>query len=53
VIACGGVSGVTGANAVYSHTVPLGDVSGGSYVCAVVTGYDGRDRVGATAFRTQ
>ncbi|SFW87836.1 S53 family peptidase [Amycolatopsis australiensis] len=53
VYALGGVSGVTGANTVYSHTSSLYDVSGGSngscgggYLCTAVTGYDGPTGLG-------
>ena len=53
VYALGGVSGVGGANTVYSHTSSLYDVSGGSngscggtYLCTAVTGYDGPTGLG-------
>jgi hypothetical protein len=52
----GGVSGVAGANTVYSHTSSLNDVSGGSngscggsYLCTAVTGYDGPTGLGTPA----
>ncbi|WP_020640243.1 hypothetical protein [Amycolatopsis balhimycina] len=51
--ALGGVTGVTGANTVYSPTSSLCDVSGGSngscggsYLCTAVTGYDGLTALG-------
>ncbi|MEV6832809.1 peptidase S8 [Amycolatopsis sp. NPDC051102] len=56
VYALGGVSGVSGANTVYSHTSSLYDVSGGSngscggsYLCTAVTGYDGPTGLGTPA----